>query len=394
MASGRGGDFRRAAWPLAARASLCLGLALLLFGACGRSGSKDHDGDEDGPDPFGGTSGKGVGGSSGTSGKGGRGGDTGTGGDILTGGVAGSSGAVSIGGAVGTGGTNGEAGDGTDGGTGGVARGGASGTTGTGGFILGGFGGASGTGGTGQRQCIGTGSALKGILRDFQPVWAGFTAGHPDFEPQETKPTAINFFNEVEAGIVQSQIDLVTRKPLYAGGPNGTNTTIGPAYFPSWFLDTPGVNVSADYSLQFTESTTMPGIYVFDRAPFLPIDDGPNCPFMPQTPCMLGNSRNYATHNFALTFEFHTKFVYESGMSFLFSGDDDVWVFVNGALVVDLGGIHQRTEARLNLGESSGLVDGEEYLLDFFWAERHVTQSNFHIETSLDLINCAVDVQR
>jgi hypothetical protein len=30
----------------------------------------------------------------------------------------------------------------------------------------------------------------------------------------------------------------------------------------------------------------------------------------------------------------------------------------------------------------------------FFWAERHVTASNFHIETTLDLINCAVDVAR
>jgi hypothetical protein len=32
--------------------------------------------------------------------------------------------------------------------------------------------------------------------------------------------------------------------------------------------------------------------------------------------------------------------------------------------------------------------------LDFFWAERHVTASNFHIETSLDFINCGVDVPR
>jgi fibro-slime domain-containing protein len=210
-----------------------------------------------------------------------------------------------------------------------------------------------------------------------------------------TKPSAANFFNMVETGIVQTRIsDTVNRKPLYAHGAEGSNTTIGPAYFPSWFSDVPGVNVSADYFLEFVESTTTPGLWVFDRAPFLPIDDGFGCPVMPQTPCMLGNSRNYSTHNYALTYEFHSRFVYKTGMSFLFSGDDDVWVFVNGSLAVDLGGIHQRSESRLNLDASSGLVVGEQYDLDFFWAERHVTQSNFHIEASLDLINCAIPVPR
>jgi fibro-slime domain-containing protein len=256
--------------------------------------------------------------------------------------------------------------------------------------------GASGSGGTqGGIQCVGNGAGLRGVLRDFQPTWMG-VMGHPDFEPQVTKPTAVNFFNMVERGIVQPRIsDEVNRKPVYAGPATGTNTTIGQAYFPSWFQDTPGANVSIDYTLTFIESTTTPGLYVFDKAPFLPVDDGPNCPVMPQTPCLLGNSRNYNTHNYALTFEFHTKFVYKTGMSFLFSGDDDVWVFVNGALAIDLGGIHQKEGATLNLDSANPpLVVGQEYILDFFWAERHVTQSNFHIETSLDFINCSIDVPK
>jgi fibro-slime domain-containing protein len=256
-------------------------------------------------------------------------------------------------------------------------------------------GGASGTGGgMNPTTCASTGARLQGVLRDFQPTWMS-VQGHPDFEPQVTKPSALNFFNMVETGIVQARIsDAVNRKPLYAHGAEGSNTTIGAAYFPSWFRDVPGVNVTRDYYLEFVESTTTPGIWVFDRAPFLPIDDGPGCPFMPQTPCLLGNSRNYPTHNYALTLEFHTRFVYRAGASFLFAGDDDVWVFVNGSLAVDLGGIHQRTEARLNLDSISGLVVGQEYNLDFFWAERHVTQSNFRIETTLDLINCSIDVPR
>jgi fibro-slime domain-containing protein len=284
----------------------------------------------------------------------------------------------------GNGGTIGLGGTSSNGGTGLIIGGG---TTGSGG--------TTGEGGTqGGVQCVGTGAGLKAVLRDFQPPFNGLP-GHPDFEPHLTKPTAINFFNMVETGIVQRQIDPMTRKPIYAGGPGGTNTTMGPNYFPSWFKDEPGVNMSIELVLPFVETPVGSGIYVFDRIPFLPVDDGANCPVMPQTPCLMGNSRNYPTRNYSLTLEFHTKFIYKPGLSFLFSGDDDVWVFVNGHLAIDLGGIHQRTEARLNLDQAQPPLEvGKEYILDFFWADRHVTQSNFHVETSLDFINCSIDVPR
>jgi len=88
------------------------------------------------------------------------------------------------------------------------------------------------------------------------------------------------------------------------------------------------------------------------------------------------------------TTELHTFFTYNSSrlMTFEFSGDDDFWAYVNGRMVIDIGGVHGRQveEVDLTLYESElGLVDGEIYTLDIFNAERQTKDSNFQVTTSL-----------
>lgn len=68
-------------------------------------------------------------------------------------------------------------------------------------------------------------------------------------------------------------------------------------------------------------------------------------------------------------------------------------MFINNQLVVDLGGVHAKERGVANL-DGLGLTPGEIYQLDFFWAERHVVDSNFLIETSLEFIDCGIDVPR
>jgi fibro-slime domain-containing protein len=141
--------------------------------------------------------------------------------------------------------------------------------------------------------------------------------------------------------------------------------------FQQWFRDVPGINLSKELDLNFVRGSD--GVYTFHDSTFFPIDND-----------MLGNVGR--SHNYHFTFELQTEFTYHEGAGqvFTFTGDDDVWVFIDGRLVIDIGGVHSAVSQTVEL-DRLGLVDGETYPLSFFFAERHTVASNFRIDTTREL---------
>ena len=96
------------------------------------------------------------------------------------------------------------------------------------------------------------------------------------------------------------------------------------------------------------------------------------------------DSIEMGTHNYGFTMKIQAQFEYVKGQYFEFLGDDDVWVFINNKLVVDIGGQHHAAEGHVDL-DKLGLTEGETYPFHIFYAERHKVESNFKMRTSMDL---------
>ena len=231
-------------------------------------------------------------------------------------------------------------------------------------------------GAAGEQGC----GLLAGVVRDFK----GFDqpGGHPDFQHFGG--------NDKTTGIVGPDIG-PDAKPVYASKceaapaqgacPFGQQTT-SKTDFDQWYRVTENVNKPYLIYFQFMPAGGG-GQVTFDSKRFFPLD---GAGWMDS-----GGDEDGKLHNFAFTTELHTKFKYAGGEKFTFRGDDDLWVFVNGKLGLDLGGLHTPVEGTLDLDASAnnlGITKGGTYSLELFHAERHTRASNFRVDTTLVFVDC------
>jgi fibro-slime domain-containing protein len=220
--------------------------------------------------------------------------------------------------------------------------------------------------------------------RDFVARPAAAATRHPDFE--------IFSGADVTPALVQNTLG-VDGKPVYAGicdtamptgaaCPHGQQLTTA-ASFDQWYRDVPDVNVVKVTRMELMRDPA-DGAYRIQQAAFFPWDGDA------QSWVGQGKENAYDNHDFGFTSEVRHYFTYTpdaaNPQTLTFSGDDDVWVFINHRLAVDIGGLHSEQERSVQLDDAKalelGLQPDDVYEIALFHAERHTSQSNFNLTLS------------
>jgi fibro-slime domain-containing protein len=269
----------------------------------------------------------------------------------------------------------------------------------------------------------GCGQVLPVIYRDFNMF--GQPGGHDDFEAsargiKNSDGTVFKGWNDIGCGLVEPTLGADGKPHAFAGtadvkegvtlpgmvgrqqrvvSGSGCWTAANPtptgdcmigtckqwditpasysikstATFDQWYNTVANVNMEIPGELPLALDPTS-GDSIYDTNAFFPIDMKG-----------FGNTTGQA-HNYHFTTEIHVKFKYATGQKFTFRGDDDLWIFVNGKLALDVGGQHQALMGVIDFDAQAamlGITAGNSYPMDIFHAERQTAESNFRIQTNI-----------
>jgi fibro-slime domain-containing protein len=198
-----------------------------------------------------------------------------------------------------------------------------------------------------------------------------FSKSHPDFQSSTGKGCQ---------GLVEQFL-----------GTDGTPTFLSNAQCPNipmnafddWYHDN-GNSIAIPYTMDFRLISDDGPVPVFgfrddcttDCNAFFPIDNQ-------------GFGNEGFNNNYHFTLQASSAFVYEPGSFIDALSDDDLWIFIDGELVLDMGGLHSPMMGSANL-DLFGFVPGEIYQIDIFFAERRSDESALSLWLGMALLDESV----
>eukprot|EP01133_Synstelium_polycarpum_P004403 gene4403-5153_t len=216
---------------------------------------------------------------------------------------------------------------------------------------------------------------LQPIIYDHHP------SKNKNFEPPLTG-------GGVTKNLVEPILNQANRIPVHRAGITAAQFKNAhmpdPASFPQFFQNVPGVNLPVNYDLKFTLQSD--GTYLAAFPSMFPIDNQ-GWDNQSKYPGMQRFTGYGTYHNFHYCLRLNSLFTYQGYETYKFEGDDDVWVYINNTLVVDLGGIHTADTGSVDL-KTMNLIVGRTYNFDFFYCERHTEQSTLRVQTNIEVF-CA-----
>jgi fibro-slime domain-containing protein len=215
----------------------------------------------------------------------------------------------------------------------------------------------SGDGGEEDPGC----GVLVAKIRDFKSYSSSDSTTNQDFETYSGSGAT--------KGILETMLD-ENHLPVFKAGMGQVTSK---DTFNQWYRDVPGTNEAISFPIPNMAADTSKN-YEFESGQFFPVDNKG-----------FGNTPGQS-HNFSFTTQIVANFTYTGGEIFTFRGDDDLWIFVNDRLALDVGGLHSVVEGTIDFDAQAaalGIAKGQTYRMDIFHAERHTTASNFKFSTTI-----------